>query len=266
MRNVLLSTVALMALTGSALAADLPSRKAALRSMSRRFRRSPGPASTSVSKAARASCRPMLAGFATNNQTAGLIGGVVGYNYEFPNRFVLGLEGDAGGVIGAKKTYANPVFTTDSSYFADIRGRIGYAIADRALLFAAGGVAFGDTTFNSVSAGPRRLDRRRRRRLRLHQQPDRPRRIPLHRSRPSDGQQRQRPPGLQRCARRPALQVRRSGLCSGRRQVLSFFTLNWSRRLNPARLRNALRIWGTARMRFFLRSFENRFPLFRLML
>ncbi|MCW2272464.1 outer membrane beta-barrel protein [Rhodoblastus acidophilus] len=153
MRNVLLSTVALMALTGSALAADLPSRKAAAPVYV-----APVPAFSWTGfyvgvEGGASFLSTNASGFATNNQTAGLIGGVVGYNYEFPNRFVLGLEGDAGGVIGAKKTYANPVFTTDSSYFADIRGRIGYAIADRALLFAAGGVAFGDTTFNSVSQG-----------------------------------------------------------------------------------------------------------------
>ncbi|MCW2286368.1 outer membrane immunogenic protein [Rhodoblastus acidophilus] len=152
MRNVLLSTVALMALTGSALAADLPSRKAAP------VYAAPVPAFSWTGfyvgiEGGADFLSTNASGFGTNNQSAGLIGGLVGYNYEFPNRFVLGLEGDGGGVLGAKKTYANPIFTTDSSYFADIRGRVGYAIADRALLFAAGGVAFGDTTFNNVSQG-----------------------------------------------------------------------------------------------------------------
>jgi outer membrane immunogenic protein len=151
MRNVLLSTVALMALTGSALAADLPSRKAAPVYVA------PVPAFSWTGfyvgiEGGADFLSTNVSGFATNNQTAVLIGGVVGYNYEFPNRFVLGLEGDAGGVIGAKKTNALG-FTTDASYFADIRGRLGYAVVDRALLFAAGGVAFGDTNFNGVAQG-----------------------------------------------------------------------------------------------------------------
>jgi len=156
MRNVLLSTVALVALTGSALAADLPSRKAAPAYIA------PVPAFTWTGfyvgiEGGADFLSTNVNGIGTNNQTAGLIGGVVGYNYEFPNRFVLGLEGDAGGVLGAKKTYSGGLVSTDASYFADIRGRVGYAVADRALLYVAGGVAFGDSKLNipgsSVSQG-----------------------------------------------------------------------------------------------------------------
>jgi len=152
MRNVLLSTIALAALTGSALAADLPSRKAAPAYVA--------PVSAFswtgfyVGIEGGADFLSVNVPGVTNNPTAGLIGGVVGYNYEFPNRFVLGLEGDAGGVLGAKTTRAGlPPFVTDASYFADIRGRVGYAIADRALLYVAGGVAFGDTKLGTVSQG-----------------------------------------------------------------------------------------------------------------
>lgn len=152
MRNVLLSTVALVALTGSALAGDLPSRKAAPVYIAPVSAFSWTGFYVGIEGGADF-LSTNIAGFGTNNQTAGLIGGVIGYNYEFPNRFVVGLEGDAGGVLGAKKTYGATVFTTDASYFADIRGRLGYAIADRALLYVAGGVAFGDTNFNGVAQG-----------------------------------------------------------------------------------------------------------------
>ena len=70
---------------------------------------------------------------------------MIGYNYQI-NQFVLGLEGDAGGVLGGNHTVATTgvgFATTSSSYFADIRGRVGLA-ADRALFYVAGGVAFGD--------------------------------------------------------------------------------------------------------------------------
>jgi outer membrane immunogenic protein len=149
MRNVLLSTVALVALTGSALAADLPSRKAAPAYVAPVSAFSWTGFYVGIEGGADFINNKVYVpgvGSANNNPTGGLLGGVVGYNYEFPNKFVLGLEGDAGGVLGAKQTQTafGTSYYNDASYFADIRGRVGYAIADRALLYAAGGVAFGD--------------------------------------------------------------------------------------------------------------------------
>jgi outer membrane immunogenic protein len=156
MRKVLLSTVALAALTGSALAADLPSRKMAPAYIA------PVPAFSWTGfyvgiegGADFLTSNVSVLGFGLNNTTtAGLIGGVVGYNYEFPNRFVLGLEGDVGGVLGARRNNLLGGFYTDNSYFADIRGRLGYAFADRALLYVAGGVAFGDVKTGVLGAVP----------------------------------------------------------------------------------------------------------------
>jgi outer membrane immunogenic protein len=148
MRNILLATVALAALTGSALAADLPSRKAAPAYIA------PVPAFSwtgfyvGIEGGADFINNNVTIGRGGarigNSSTAGLIGGVVGYNYEFPNKFVLGLEGDAGGVLGGKHNNTFNNYYNDNSYFADIRGRLGYAFVDRALLYVAGGVAFGD--------------------------------------------------------------------------------------------------------------------------
>jgi outer membrane immunogenic protein len=155
MRKVLLSTVALAALTGSALAADLPSRKAAPAYIA--------PVSayswTGFYVGIEGGADFLNTGFTpttgaarlSNNRTAGLVGGVVGYNYEFPNRFVLGLEGDAGGVLGARRSFASNFYYNDDSYYADIRGRVGYAVAERALLYVAGGVAFGDNKTGFVN-------------------------------------------------------------------------------------------------------------------
>ncbi|PPQ35065.1 outer membrane immunogenic protein [Rhodoblastus acidophilus] len=145
MRNVLLSTVAVLALTGSAIAADLPSRKAAPAYIA------PVPAFSwtgfyvGIEGGADFLSTKDAAGVKVD-RTGGLLGGVVGYNYELGNRFVLGLEGDAGGVLGGDKNVTVNGITNkvDSTYFADVRGRVGYALFDRALVYAAGGVAFGD--------------------------------------------------------------------------------------------------------------------------
>jgi outer membrane immunogenic protein len=160
MRKVLLSTVAILAMTGAALAADLPSRKAAPAYIA------PVPVFSwtgfyvGIEGGADFMSPNVYNGRVSynNNNTAGLLGGVVGYNYEMPNKFVLGLEGDAGGVLGAKHTIANPGYYTDGSYFANIRGRVGYAL-DRALLYVAGGVAFGDVKTGIVNGASYTSDR-----------------------------------------------------------------------------------------------------------
>jgi outer membrane immunogenic protein len=157
MRNVLLSTVAIVALTGSALAADLPSRKAAPAYIAPVSAFSWTGFYVGIEGGAGFINNKLTQGgvSASTSPTAGLLGGVVGYNYEFPNKFVLGLEGNAGGVLGAKTTNSGAGVYTDHSYYADIRGRVGYAVVDRALLYVAGGVAFGDvkTGFTSANGG-----------------------------------------------------------------------------------------------------------------
>jgi outer membrane immunogenic protein len=159
MRNVLLSTVAFVALTGSALAADLPSRKAAPAYIAPVSAFSWTGFYVGIEGGADFINNRVYDGVSTvnNDSTAGLLGGVVGYNYEFPNKFVLGLEGDAGGVLGAKKTHINGY--NDNSYFADVRARLGYAFAERTLLYVAGGVAFGDVKSGWVNGASYTDDR-----------------------------------------------------------------------------------------------------------
>ncbi len=90
------------------------------------------------------------------NSTAGLLGGYVGYNYQMGS-VVLGVEGNLEGVLGGKTSVtatdtANNLYrvSTSSTYNGDLRLRAGYAF-DRALLYLAGGFAFGDAKSQILS-------------------------------------------------------------------------------------------------------------------
>lgn len=88
-----------------------------------------------------------LQGVALPHSVTGLIGGYeVGYNYQLPNRIVLGLEADA--------TFPSPVdqmavarltptaSNTTIDYVGTLRGRVGYAF-DRWMPYVTGGFAWG---------------------------------------------------------------------------------------------------------------------------
>ncbi len=159
MRALLLSTVALATLAGSAFAADLPSRKEAPVYIA------PAPAfswtgfyiggdigaaftSTSVSGTGLAAYEYATHGLLPGSlSSSGFMGGgYVGYNYQLNQNFVLGLEGDFQGTSNSKSYTANydgAIFTTKASldWLAAINGRLGVAY-DRALFYAIGGVAW----------------------------------------------------------------------------------------------------------------------------
>ncbi|MEP9355247.1 outer membrane protein [Xanthobacter sp. KR7-65] len=78
------------------------------------------------------------------------VGGQIGYNYQFANNVVLGIEtdlqwSDISGTVDAS-IVGLPVLSVGSSidYFGTIRARLGYAI-DRFLPYITGGVAYGKT-------------------------------------------------------------------------------------------------------------------------
>jgi outer membrane immunogenic protein len=89
-----------------------------------------------------------------SNRTAGALGGLVGYNFQV-NRVVLGFEGAGGARLGSAVTVAAPSpignLTVGSSAYGDLRGRLGYAVADRALVYTTGGAAFGDAALNTLN-------------------------------------------------------------------------------------------------------------------
>lgn len=101
---------------------------------------------------------------ASENFNGGLVGGFVGYNWQFQNNIVVGVEGDLN-YNWDENTY--DVFGTDVEVGTDVSGsarvRLGYAI-DHALVYATGGWAAargyiegaGDKeteTFNGWTAG-----------------------------------------------------------------------------------------------------------------
>jgi outer membrane immunogenic protein len=72
----------------------------------------------------------------SHTEGGGLIGTFAGYNYQFENNFVLGLEGDFS-YNWNKATKASTDFGTD--WQGAIRARAGYALDDNALLYGAAG-------------------------------------------------------------------------------------------------------------------------------
>jgi len=71
-------------------------------------------------------------------------GGFIGYNRQYSN-FVVGLEGDVQG-LGVDYTRAGTGLRIQQNLLASINGRLGMAF-DRVLVYAIGGAAFSDTTF-----------------------------------------------------------------------------------------------------------------------
>jgi outer membrane immunogenic protein len=79
------------------------------------------------------------------NMTGGLVGGTLGYNYQI-GPAVLGVEGDIdwSRVSGSTTTPACPGgCTTNDSWLSTVRARLGYA-ADRFMPYVTGGAAFGN--------------------------------------------------------------------------------------------------------------------------
>jgi outer membrane immunogenic protein len=76
--------------------------------------------------------------------SGGLVGGTVGYNYQF-GQAVVGLEGDIdwADINGTTTTFCTFGCKTSDDWLSTVRGRLGYA-ADRFMPFVTGGLAIGD--------------------------------------------------------------------------------------------------------------------------
>jgi outer membrane immunogenic protein len=93
-------------------------------------------------------------------QSGGFIGGgQIGYNWQFSNNFVAGIEADIQGVAhsgnsGSAATAFFPVVTTLSStktldYLGTVRGRLGYLVTPTLLAYGTGGLAYGGVSSNT---------------------------------------------------------------------------------------------------------------------
>jgi outer membrane immunogenic protein len=150
MKRVFLACAGLVALAGSAAAADLP----------------PGPAP--YYKAPPAYAPYSWTGFyiglnggggfgqstwgsvGSFDLSGGLVGGTVGYNYQI-GQVVLGAESDIdwSDIRGTSTTVTCPLgCTTGNSWLSTVRGRVGYA-ADRFMPYVTGGAAFGNINASS---------------------------------------------------------------------------------------------------------------------
>jgi outer membrane immunogenic protein len=80
----------------------------------------------------------------SRNVSGGLVGGTLGYNYQF-GQGVVGVEGDIdwADINGSTNTGCPLGCKTSNTWLSTVRGRLGYA-ADRFMPFVTGGAAFGN--------------------------------------------------------------------------------------------------------------------------
>ncbi len=170
LRNLLLTSVAIAAFSTAAFAADLPSRKAP---MAEPYVAPPIFTWTGFYVGAAigggwTNDNARIAGaggvIATENMnSSGVVGGLyAGYNYQFSNAIVLGLEADVDATSisktsGVINVLGGPPFLGNADkesipWQGSLRGRLGYAI-DHVLLYATGGFAFGGINTSYATAG-----------------------------------------------------------------------------------------------------------------
>jgi outer membrane immunogenic protein len=153
MRKILLSSVAILATSASAFAADLPSRRA--------------PPPVYIPPPPIFTWTGVYVGgqigyewgreptTIVSSSPSGVVGGAhIGYNYQI-SQFVLGLEGDVNGSSykgSALSGFGPSVLSTQIPIDGSVRGRVGVAF-DRALFYGTGGVAFADLKDSFLTPG-----------------------------------------------------------------------------------------------------------------
>jgi len=91
---------------------------------------------------------------ASHNVNGWLVGGTAGYNWQFSNRFVVGLEADWDWAnIKGSVPCPNPTYSCQSKVrdIGTFRGRLGVTPWDRALLYATGGLAWGGVNIQTTN-------------------------------------------------------------------------------------------------------------------
>lgn len=162
MKKILLASVAIVAMSAPAFAADLGAR---------RYTKAPAPVVSPAtnwsgfyigamggygwSNSVNASMGGVNLGRAnTDALKGGFGGGTVGYNWQMPgSQFVWGLEVDAaGGSIGYRETAGATVFRDRINAMGSVTGRLGVAF-DSVLLYAKGGYAWANNKASADVAG-----------------------------------------------------------------------------------------------------------------
>jgi outer membrane immunogenic protein len=186
MKKLLLSVAALALSAGAATAADLPSRKAPI------IPPPPPPAmwtgfyvglnagytwadsdrvsllatDTGVGGYGAAQAFGAIPGALSLKRDGFLGGGQVGYNYQYNDKFVVGLEADIQGVASGSTsassfgpglgaiTFAGAQAQSSLDYLGTVRGRIGYLVTPALLLYGTGGLAYGQANLSLSAFGP----------------------------------------------------------------------------------------------------------------
>lgn len=87
------------------------------------------------------------------NNSGGMIGGTIGYNYQFPSNWVIGLEADWDWASAkASNPCPNPAFSCNNKIqsIGTLRGRLGYAW-DQWFLYGTGGFAWENVKVETVN-------------------------------------------------------------------------------------------------------------------
>jgi outer membrane immunogenic protein len=106
----------------------------------------------------------LASGWGSTGSNGGFIGGgQIGYNYQFYNNFVVGIEADIQGIAGSnggQRSFVSgatvvgvPVtnvlgFSRSIDYFGTVRGRLGWLATPTLLIYGTGGLAYGGVTSN----------------------------------------------------------------------------------------------------------------------
>lgn len=147
--SVATAAIALVMISGAALAADLPRRSEAPPPPAPIFTQQPAFTWTGFYAGISGGGAFGRLGRGSNDfgsANGGLVGGTVGYNYQVNNMFVVGLEGDMSwaGMTG-NHTLPGPIFMrAKMNSFATVRARAGVVAFDRTLLYITGGYAGGN--------------------------------------------------------------------------------------------------------------------------
>ncbi|WP_210488882.1 outer membrane protein [Microvirga antarctica] len=162
MKKILLSTVALLALSVTASAADLPSRRrapmvdAAVPMFTWTGFYVGVNAGYGWANDNNSYIDPVFGNVGNNNDGGFVGGGQIGYNYQM-GQFVIGLEtdiqyADLGNNNSRYIGEANFGRGSDNEFFGTTRARVGVAF-DRFMVYATGGIAYADSDFGWTAGG-----------------------------------------------------------------------------------------------------------------